>query len=239
MKISRCFSFIIFCFLISSCATVTKNGIVQTKRYKYKTVKKSLANIKAKRHVKSESYKTSEGTEKDIYALRSKKLVGEQSLTLAVKQSPESFRYIKSKELPISINTVKSFQQKTEIKLDTNLQSDSCDLIITKKAEEILAKVLMVGTQEITYKLCDFQDGPTRQIVKSDVLYIKYKNGRKEVFTPDTKPQTEYKSPSQKNNSSAGIGAVLMIVGAIALLFVSIVLGIILGLVGLILVLAG
>jgi hypothetical protein len=171
--------------------------------------------------------------------LRSKKLVGEQSLTLAVKQSPEYFRYIKSKELPISINTVKSFQQKTEIKLDTNLQSDSCDLIITKKAEEILAKVLMVGTQEITYKLCDFQDGPTRQIVKSDVLYIKYKNGRKEVFTPDTKPQTEYKSPSQKNNSSAGIGAVLMIVGAIALLFVSIVLGIILGLVGLILVLAG
>jgi hypothetical protein len=206
---------------------------VRSNRYKYKTVKISLANTKAKRHRK---YK---GTEKDVYALKSKQLDREQFLTFVVKQDPKYIRPLDSKELYIPINTAKSFQQKTEDTLDRKLRSDSCDLIVTKKAEEILAKVLVVGTQEITYKLCDFQDGPTRQIVKSDVLYIKYKNGRKEVFTSDIKPQAEYKSPPQKNNSSAGIGAVLMIVGAIVLLFVSILLGIILGLVGLILVLAG
>lgn len=56
------------------------------------------------------------------------------------------------------------------------------DIIVLRNAEEIEAKVLVIGIDEITYKKWDNQDGPSYQIAKRDVFYIKYANGSKEVY---------------------------------------------------------
>lgn len=56
------------------------------------------------------------------------------------------------------------------------------DIIVLRNADEIEAKVQTIGFNDITYKKWDFQDGPSYQIAQSDVLFIKYANGRKELF---------------------------------------------------------
>lgn len=60
------------------------------------------------------------------------------------------------------------------------------DIIVLRNAEEIQAKVLIIGIDEITYKKWDNQDGPSYQIAKSEVFYIKYANGSKEVYNDVT-----------------------------------------------------
>lgn len=75
------------------------------------------------------------------------------------------------------------------------------DLIVLLDASEIEAKVIMVGTSEITYKKWDFQDGPSYQIAKSDVFYIKYANGTKDVFAVVQKSEKE-KSHSDRQKDS-------------------------------------
>ena len=56
------------------------------------------------------------------------------------------------------------------------------DVIVLRDATEIEAKVMTVGIDEISYKKWNFQDGPTYQLPKKDVFFIKYENGDKDVF---------------------------------------------------------
>lgn len=56
------------------------------------------------------------------------------------------------------------------------------DVIVLRDATEIEAKVITVGIDEISYKKWNFQDGPTYQLPKKDVFFIKYENGDKDVF---------------------------------------------------------
>ena len=79
------------------------------------------------------------------------------------------------------------------------------DIIVLRNADEIEAKVQNIGFNDITYKKWDFQDGPSYQIAQSDVLFIKYANGRKELFynrkTSDTKSSNDepiYVNKTQK-----------------------------------------
>lgn len=62
------------------------------------------------------------------------------------------------------------------------LSSFAQDIIVLRNADEIEANVQTIGYNDITYKKWDFQDGPSYQIAQSDVLFIKYANGRKELF---------------------------------------------------------
>lgn len=62
------------------------------------------------------------------------------------------------------------------------LSSFAQDIIVLRNADEIEAKVQTIGYNDITYKKWNFQDGPSYQIAQSDVLFIKYANGRKELF---------------------------------------------------------
>ncbi len=79
------------------------------------------------------------------------------------------------------------------------------DIIVLRNADEIEAKVQTIGYNDITYKKWDFQDGPSYQIAQSDVLFIKYANGRKELFynrqTSDNKSSSDepiYVNKTQK-----------------------------------------
>lgn len=70
------------------------------------------------------------------------------------------------------------------------------DVIVLRDASEIEAKVITVGTEEITYKKWNFQDGPSYQIKKSDVFFIKYMNGSKDVFN---------EVPKNKENAASNV----------------------------------
>jgi hypothetical protein len=57
------------------------------------------------------------------------------------------------------------------------------DLIITKKGQDISAKVLEISLTTVKYKRFDNINGPIYNIPKSDVLMIRYQNGTKELLT--------------------------------------------------------
>lgn len=74
-----------------------------------------------------------------------------------------------------------------------NFHIFSQDILFKKNGEELKAKVLEVGVSEIKFKHFDYQDGPTIIIEKSELFFIKYENGRKEIF------QSTVQSPIQSN----------------------------------------
>ncbi|MCM1042344.1 MAG: hypothetical protein NC396_07980 [Bacteroides sp.] len=57
------------------------------------------------------------------------------------------------------------------------------DVIVLRNADEIQAKVLEISGTSVKYVDWDFQDGPARVVDKSEVFFIKYQNGKKEVFS--------------------------------------------------------
>ena len=56
------------------------------------------------------------------------------------------------------------------------------DIIIKKNADEIKAKVVEVGIDNIKYKKFDNLEGPTYVIPKYELFMIRYENGTKDVF---------------------------------------------------------
>jgi hypothetical protein len=57
------------------------------------------------------------------------------------------------------------------------------DTLSMRSGENILVKVIEVGTSEVKYKKLDNINGPLFSILKSDLLTIKYENGTKEDFS--------------------------------------------------------
>lgn len=60
--------------------------------------------------------------------------------------------------------------------------SQAQDLIIKKNGDEIKSKVLEVALKIIKYKKFDNPNGPTFEILKSEIFIIKYENGTKDVL---------------------------------------------------------
>lgn len=61
------------------------------------------------------------------------------------------------------------------------------DTIFKKNGDEIQAKVLEVLPDLVKYKIYTSQDGPTYSTYKSDILLIKYEDGRKDIFEENKK----------------------------------------------------
>ena len=60
---------------------------------------------------------------------------------------------------------------------------DAQDIITFTNGDQVKAKILEIGTTEITYKKFDYQAGPTYTVSKSDVFMVKYPNGDKDMFS--------------------------------------------------------
>jgi hypothetical protein len=56
------------------------------------------------------------------------------------------------------------------------------DAIMKNSGEEILAKVLEVGSEQVKYKKFDNLDGPSYSISSSEIFMIKYEDGSKKLF---------------------------------------------------------
>lgn len=68
----------------------------------------------------------------------------------------------------------------------TALAVKAQDLIVMRNADEIQAKVLEISPKSVTYKRWINLDGPTYTISKSEVFYIKYQNGEKDIMSEMT-----------------------------------------------------
>ncbi len=110
--------------------------------------------------------------------------------------------------------------------------TQKCDVILLKNGEEIEAKVTEIGTDEIKYKKCSYQEGPTYSIKKSTVFRVKYSNGsidlikhepeakQNEVQAQNNDSKDEYNGP--RKFQSGGIVAVLLVtIGTILMLLVA------------------
>ena len=67
------------------------------------------------------------------------------------------------------------------------------DTLSTRYGENILVKVIEVGTSEVKYKKLDNLNGPVFSMLKSDLLIIKYENGTKENFSKEEKIKIKVK----------------------------------------------
>ena len=72
------------------------------------------------------------------------------------------------------------------------------DIIIKKNADEIKAKVVEVGIDNIKYKNFDNPEGPTYVIPKYELFMIRYENGNKDVFKDVTQEQKKEKVKKEK-----------------------------------------
>lgn len=90
------------------------------------------------------------------------------------------------------------------------------DTIVKITGEIIPAKITEVGMTTLTYKKANFDDGPSFVINKTDVLQVRYRNGRREDFAklPDpnaisgnTLSPSNSSNPMNQNNSSSSASA--------------------------------
>ena len=91
--------------------------------------------------------------------------------------------------------------------LTANLTAYSQDIIITKKAEKITAKVTEIEENTVKYKKYEYQDGPTYTIKKTDIASIVYDNGSVEVFEAkkeESKTTTQQQVKESSKTNSVG-----------------------------------
>jgi hypothetical protein len=78
------------------------------------------------------------------------------------------------------------------------------DIIVTKDAKRIDAKVLEINIDNVRYKDSQNPDGPIYTILKSDIASIVYENGQVETFSnqpaPVTQPVQQTQNPNVQQN---------------------------------------
>lgn len=67
----------------------------------------------------------------------------------------------------------------------------SQDIIVLKNADEIKSRVIEITDVTVKYKKWENINGPTYNMNKNSILFIRYENGTKEVFTNSTEPLSE------------------------------------------------
>jgi hypothetical protein len=77
-----------------------------------------------------------------------------------------------------------------------SINTKAQDIITTLTGEEIKSKVIEITTFEIKYRKIENINGPIYNILKSDVLMVKYENGSKDIFTTNIS-----NAPSLKNEN--------------------------------------
>ena len=94
-------------------------------------------------------------------------------------------------------------------------KSDECDIIILGTGEEVSAKVIEIGKEQIRYKKCENLSGPDYVINKSEVFIIKYFDGSKDIITPRNSGSSRINENERKTQGFAVAGFVLSILGLI------------------------
>ena len=83
------------------------------------------------------------------------------------------------------------------------------DTLSIRSGENMLVKVIEVGTSEVKYRKLDNLNGPVFSILKSDLLMIKYENGTKDDFSKEERALIKVK----KRHTVRNIGIVYGVLG--------------------------
>jgi hypothetical protein len=83
------------------------------------------------------------------------------------------------------------------------------DTLSMRSGENILVKVIEVGTAEVKYKKLDNLNGPVFSMLKSDLLMIKYENGTSEDYSKEERALIKVK----KRHTVRNIGIVYGVLG--------------------------
>lgn len=75
------------------------------------------------------------------------------------------------------------------------------DLIILQSGEEVEAKVIEVGTEEIKYYKTANLNGPIYALKRSEVFLIKYESGHKEIFKDNSESIPLKNKPVEEKDS--------------------------------------
>jgi hypothetical protein len=126
----------------------------------------------------------------------------EDKITISQNELSSSNEYLEDKTSSDNASISDGIIINVEEKIEYNSGSD-CDILLLRSGEEISVKVLEIGTQEIKYKKCDNQQGPTISVLKNDVFMITYANGSKDVFKVENKATTSNNNTSTTNNNSS------------------------------------
>lgn len=105
----------------------------------------------------------------------------------------------------LDFTTLEVISSGNSISIEEDTTQITCDQLVLKNGEDKEVKVQMITESTIRYKNCDHLDGPDYEKSLGEVLFVKYANGKKEVFA-DTKPkQPETEKvvvPKRVSNSS-------------------------------------
>ena len=77
------------------------------------------------------------------------------------------------------------------------------DVITLRNGDEIKSKVTEITPSEIKYKQWDNLEGPTRVIEKTQVFFINYENGTREIFGTVNAQKTEAPAPATPTTAAA------------------------------------
>ena len=137
-----------------------------------------------------------------------------------------------------SISSLPEFEHDT---LDSKFEAvedtvlPPCDIVFFKSGKLEYCKIIETTPTTITYKMCNYQDGPNVIINKSDIHKIRYANGEEEIVAVDKPIVNAYVKPKKDILAKlslifglTSIALLLVLGGAIpALALAGIVLGII------------
>lgn len=82
-----------------------------------------------------------------------------------------------------------------------NLSCLAQDIIVTKDAKRMNAKVTEVNVDNVRYKNYDNLDGPVYTLLKSDIASIVYQNGQEETFSSESTTQTMFIQTTEQTAS--------------------------------------
>lgn len=91
--------------------------------------------------------------------------------------------------------------EKAADKAEDFFAGDKADTIFFHSGKKTVAKILIISTNDVKYKLFDFQDGPTYTAGKNELKGIHKGNGQYTKFEEEIK-ETDNKSEQTKNNES-------------------------------------
>jgi len=96
-----------------------------------------------------------------------------------------------------------------------------------RSGENIIVKIIEVGSSEVKYKKIDNLNGPGFSIFKSELSMIQYENGSKDVFKDDMKiiqesrVQSRSKDLSQIVTKIKRVRLTIFAIGALLMLYLT------------------
>ena len=101
------------------------------------------------------------------------------------------------------------------------------DTLTMRSGENIIVKIIEVGSNEVKYKKIENLNGPIFATLKSDLYLIRYENGSKDVFKDDMKIIQESRVQSRSKDLSQIITKIkrvrltIFAIGALLMLYLT------------------